>query len=102
MSDFKKAVLAGLIIGGALGLIATHAHAANASANQGHHGGGNNGAMGASAGAFGGSATGSSAAGASAGQGGQGGSYGDWYLRVSPVDNYQPWPQSEMKQFQKP
>jgi hypothetical protein len=73
--------------------------AANTSANQGHHGGGNNGAVGAAAGAFGGSTSASSGSGAS---GGNGGTYGDWYLRSSPVDNYQPWPESEMRRFQKP
>lgn len=65
-----------------------HADAATASANQGHHSGGNHGAVGAAAGAFGG---GSSAA----GQSGQGGRY-------MFEDNYQPWPQAEMAQFQKP
>lgn len=34
--------------------IASHAHAANTSANHGHHSGGNHGAVGAAAGAFGG------------------------------------------------
>lgn len=70
--------------------LATSAHAANATANGGHHGGGNNGAVGSAPGAFGGT---SSAA--AVGQSGNGGRY-------SMVDAYQPWPQAEMQQFQKP
>lgn len=77
----------------------TPAHASTASANHGHHGGGNSGAVGAAAGAFGGSSS-ASAAGNSA-SGGNGGSYGDFYLRASPVDNFQPYPESEMRQYQK-
>jgi hypothetical protein len=73
--------------------LASSAHASNASANQGHHGG-SMGAVGASAGAFGGSTTGASA-GSNASQSGSGGRY-------SIVDNYQPWPESEMASFQKP
>jgi hypothetical protein len=74
--------------------------ASTASANHGHHGGGNNGAMGAAAGAFGG---GSSAAGsAGSGQSGMGGSYWAPNLNADPVDAFQPWPQSEMRRFQKP
>lgn len=69
--------------------LATSAHASTASANQGHHGGGNMGAVGAAAGAFGGSTS------AAASQSGNG-------SRYSMVDAYQPWPQSEMQQFQKP
>jgi hypothetical protein len=68
--------------------LASSAHASNASANQGHHGGGNNGAMGAAAGSFGGQS-------AAVGQSGNGGRY-------SMVDQYQPWPESEMASFQKP
>lgn len=86
--DFRQAVVTGAFIGVALFLAHSCAYASNASANGGHHGGGNNGAVGAAAGAFGGSSS------AAAGQGGNGGRY-------SVVDNYQPWPQSEMKKFQK-
>lgn len=88
MTDFKKALITGAILGASLGLIANYAHASTAAANGGHHGGGNSGAMGAAAGAFGGST-------AAAGQSGNGGRY-------SLVDNYQPFPQAEMQQFQKP
>jgi hypothetical protein len=74
--------------------------ASSMSANAGHHGGGNNGAMGAAAGAFGG---GSSAAGsAGSGQSGMGGSYWSPNLNADPVDAYQPWPQSEMRKYQRP
>lgn len=101
MKDFYQAILTGVIIGAALAGVANYAHASNASANQGHHGGGNNGAVGMSGGARAGlGASNSSQAGA--GQSGQGGSYGTWYLKQSLVDGYQPWPQSEMRQFQKP
>src|SRR6185437_4351922 len=97
MKDFHKAVVTGAILGAVL-FAAWDAHAASASANHGHHGVCNNGAMGAAAGAFGGSV--GACAGASMGGagGGNGGSYGDWYLRQSAVDAYQPWPQAEMKQ----
>jgi hypothetical protein len=98
MTEFKKAVITGFLLGASLGLIANYAHASTAAASHGHHGGGNNGALGAAAGAFGGSK--GSAAGA--GQSGQGGSYGTWYLKSSLVDGYQPWPEEEMRQFQKP
>lgn len=64
------------------------AHASTTSANHGHHGGGNSGAVGAAPGAFGGSQ-------AAAGQSGNGGRYAF-------EDAYQPWPQSEMQQYQKP
>lgn len=97
MSEFKKACITGAVMAAVL-FTAWDCHAATASANHGHHGGGNNGAMGASAGAFGGSA----GASAGSGQSGQGGSYGDYYLHSSVVDGYQPWPQAEMRQFQKP
>jgi hypothetical protein len=89
-----KSVLFALLLA-----LATSAHASTASANHGHHGGGNNGAVGAAAGAFGGSSS-ASAAGSGA-SGGNGSSYGDWYLRASPVDNFQPYPESEMRQYQK-
>lgn len=81
------------ILIGAL-LLTSTAHASQASANQGHHGGGNNGALGAAAGAFGGGSNG--------GQSGNGGSYWSPNPNSSPVDAYQPWPQSEMQKFQKP
>ncbi|MEM5294262.1 hypothetical protein VSR82_07950 [Burkholderia sp. JPY481] len=77
------------------------AHASTASANHGHHGGGNNGAVGAAAGAFGGSSS-SSAGAAAAGASGMGGSYWSPDPNASLIDGYQPWPQREMKQFQKP
>jgi hypothetical protein len=77
--------------------LSTPAFASTVGAAHGHHGGGNNGAVGASSGAFGGG----SAAG-SAGQSGMGGSYWAPNPDASPVDAYQPWPQSQMKQFQKP
>lgn len=102
MSDLTKSMLTGAIIGAVLAtawLYSDDCHASNAQANHGHHSGGNMGAVGAAAGAFGGSAN---AMGSSAGSAGNGGSYGDWYLRTSPVDNYQPWPQEQMHQFQKP
>ncbi|MCX4154964.1 MULTISPECIES: hypothetical protein [Paraburkholderia] len=69
-------------------LVASHTYASTASANHGHHGGLGNGAIGGQ------SSVGSPAASAAA-AGGKGGRY-------SLVDDYQPWPQAEMKQFQKP
>jgi uncharacterized membrane protein len=72
-----------------------HSFAQTASANHGHHGGGNHGAMGAAAGASAGGSSG-------AGQSGMGGSYWAPNPNASVVDAYQPWPQSEMRQFQKP
>jgi hypothetical protein len=71
----------------ALLALATQAHASTASANQGHHGGANSGALGCSCGASHGTAA--------AGQSGNGGRYAF-------EDNYQPFPQSEVMQFQKP
>ena len=76
--------------------LATSAHAATTSANHGHHGGLGNGAIGSAGPGAGATSS------AAAGQSGNGSSYGDWYLRTSAVDNYQPWPQSEVHQFQKP
>jgi hypothetical protein len=70
----------------ALLALATQAHASTASANQGHHGGANSGALGCSCGASHGTAA--------AGQSGNGGRY-------SMVDQYQPWPESEMRNFEK-
>ena len=75
--------------------LSSHAFASNTSAAHGHHGG-NNGALGSSVGM--GSAQGSSAA----GQSGMGGSYWAPKPNASAVDAYQPYPQSEMRQFQKP
>jgi hypothetical protein len=79
--------------------------ARNVGANPGHHSGGNMGALGAAPGAFGGSSTSQGVSGgspaavgttaAAEGQSGNGG-------RVYPEDEYQPWPESEMVQFQKP
>lgn len=97
MTDFKKALIVGAILGTSLGLIANYAHASTATASHGHHGGGNNGAVGAAAGSFGGNASAGQA-----GQSGQGGSYFSPRLNSSLIDDYQPYPQSEMKQFQKP
>lgn len=51
----------------------------------------------ASNGSFGSAARGTAAA----GQSGQGGQYGWINLDSSLVDQYQPWPESEMRQFQK-
>lgn len=67
--------------------LSTAANASTTSANHGHHGS-NSGAVGAAPGAFGGSQ-------AAAGQSGNGGRY-------SMVDEYQAFPESEMRQFQKP
>jgi hypothetical protein len=78
----------------------TASFASSMSANAGHHGGGNHGAVGAAAGAFGGGS--SSAGSAGSGQSGNGGSYWSPNLNADPVDAYQPWPQSEMRQFQRP
>jgi hypothetical protein len=94
MSELKQAMLTGVILGAAI-FAAWDAHASNAQANHGHHSGPNAGALGCACN----NAPKGSAAGAS---GGNGGSYGDWYLKASPVDAYQPWPQAEMRQFQKP
>jgi hypothetical protein len=74
--------------------------ASSMSANHGHHGGGNSGAVGAAAGAFGGGSSASGSAGS--GQSGMGGSYWSPSLTAAPEDAYQPWPQSEMKKFQRP
>jgi hypothetical protein len=68
--------------------LATQAHASVVSANYGHHGA----TLGSSA-STGEPATGM--VGAPAAQSGNGGRY-------SLVDAYQPWPQSEMRQFAKP
>lgn len=76
-------------------LFSASALASTASASHGHHGGGNHGAVGAAAGAFGGT---SSAA--AAGQSGQGGRSSS--APVYAEDAYQPFPQAEMMQFQKP
>jgi hypothetical protein len=89
-----KSVLAILLLA-----LATSAHASTASANHGHHGGANHGALGSSMGMA--SAQGSSASAGNSAGGGNGSSYGDWYLRASPVDNFQPYPESEMRQYQK-
>lgn len=70
--------------------------ASTASANHGHHGVGNSGSVGAAAGAFGGGSS------AGAGQSGNGGSYWSPNLNAAPEDAYQPWPQSQMRAFQKP
>jgi hypothetical protein len=71
--------------------LATSAHAATTSANHGHHGGGNNGAVGSAVGTSQAAASGSTGA-AQSGNG----------SRYAFEDNYQPWPQAEMAQFQKP
>jgi hypothetical protein len=76
--------------------LSTSAFASTVGAAHGHHGGGNSGAVGASVGAAGGNS------GAASGQSGAGGSYWAPNPRASVVDAYQPWPQSEMAQFQKP
>jgi hypothetical protein len=89
-----------LIIAVAALTFSASSFASTASANAGHHGGGNHGAVGAAAGAFG---SGSSAAGsAGSGQSGNGGSYWSPNLNAAPEDAYQPWPQSQMRAFQKP
>lgn len=90
-SDFCGWFVIGLIVAA----LCQPVHAATTSANHGHHGGGNKGALGASTS----SSTGSSSA---SGQSGQGGSYWTPNPRASLVDEYQPWPQNEMRQFQKP
>ncbi|MDR6393490.1 hypothetical protein [Paraburkholderia phenoliruptrix] len=69
-------------------VFSAQAIASTASANHGHHGG-SHGAVGAAAASFGGSA---------ASQSGNGGRASVVYAE----DNYQPWPQIEMQQFQKP
>lgn len=74
------------------------AYARNTSANHGHHGAANHGALGAAS--IG--STSSSSAGSATGSTGMGGSYWSPNLNAAPEDNYQPWPQRQMKQFQKP
>jgi hypothetical protein len=78
-------------------LFSASALASTASANHGHHGGGNHGAVGAAAGAFGGMSSSSAAAAGQSGQGGRSSS-----APVYAEDAYQPFPQADMMQFQKP
>ncbi len=101
MTEFRKAVIAGAILGASLGLIANYAHASVAKGEAGHHGAAGLGST-ASAQAQGQAANAAAAAaGDNGAQGGQGGSYFSPDLRGSMVDGYQPWPQAEMKQFEK-
>ncbi|WP_433705781.1 hypothetical protein [Paraburkholderia sacchari] len=76
----------------ALFALATTAHAGSNA--QGPHGG--------IAAARGIAASRAAAQASHAGQSGQGGSYWKPDLNASVVDAYQPWPESEMRQFQKP
>jgi hypothetical protein len=96
MTDFKKAVLTGAILGLSLGLIANYAHASVARGDSGHHGYG----AGVS-GSLKGAASSNNASAGAAGQSGQGGAYFAPDLHSSLIDGYQPWPEAEMKQFQK-
>ena len=85
-------------------MLPIHAHAADAKASRGPHGGI---AAGMALQAARASAAHASALAASTNAGmpggsGNGGSYWSPDMHASVVDNYQPWPEAEMRRFQKP
>jgi hypothetical protein len=98
MKDLTKAIITGAIMGACLFAVAKHSNAAEAtggavaSADHGHHGYG----AGVS-----GSLKGASSSASQGAVGGNGGSYFSPDLHSSLVDDYQPWPESEMRQFQR-